>query len=568
MIRLTEKGLVAETTTTRVEFEGCRLVSIQDAVTGEEFLDRGSREGTSGFELLHQDGKRSLLGIHPLASRVQTVLLTDTIAEIVLNDWECDVSVRISLDEASGDILVEPSAWTMQGGVAGLGMNIPGIRSDLEVVAPFQQGARLPLSHPQMQGKIASWPNDWEAGFLVFDGKDSGFAVQSWDEHFIFKGVQIGQEKSPQTVTLFTYARGPLESNRCTGNLCWRIYAYRGDWTVPVQRYRDWCWKAYRLDEALRLRPEWVAGLKLAISWCPTAPALLDALQRKIDPAQVFIHLPHWRPYVYDQDYPSYVAGEQGQAFIRKARQMGFHVAPHTNTCQMSPDHPFFFQARDFCTRAPSNLRWDGWSWLPVKGWGAFGPPQSYSTMPAHKDWNILVNIHLAWSPWRRQLTRQVAELVRLHALDSIFVDVSQWIHNSDNGTLENLSYAEGSLKLIRELSELAPRFCVAGEGRNEISAQFLSMMQFHLYNFAHVHAIDGEDVSWAWECTLPVNKILFQGLSRGIGYHYGQGSNRRVMIDTTLKQGAIPTLIFNTPDPVAELEGEEARYILDHALG
>ena len=51
---------------------------------------------------------------------------------------------------------------------------------------------------------------------------------------------------------------------------------------------------------------------------------------------------------------------------------------------------------------------------------------------------------------------------------------------------------------LIRELAELAPRFCVAGEARNEISTQYLSVVQFHLYNFAHVNAIDGKDVAFA----------------------------------------------------------------------
>jgi len=187
--------------------------------------------------------------------------------------------------------------------------------------------------------------------------------------------------------------------------------------------------------------------------------------------------------------------------------------------------------------------------------------------MPEHKDWNILVNVHLAWSPWRRQLTSQVADLIRELALDSVFVDVSQLIHNSDNAVLENLSYAEGSLKLIRELAELAPGFCVSGEARNEISTQFLSIVQFHLYNFAHVHAIDGEDVGWVLESTLPVNEVLFKGLARGIGYNYGRGENRRPMIDATLKQGAIPTLIFQTRDPVAELDGEECRYILSRAL-
>lgn len=563
MIQFTEKGIVIASKTTIVEFEGIRLVSLKDAVTGEEFLDRALGVDAPGFDLLHQSGKLAPLGVHPIASQVTYTLLTDRIAEIVLNDWECDVSIRVSVDEATGDIVLEPSAWTMQGGVAGLGLNVPGIRADLEVVGPFQQGAKAPLSHPQMQGKDAAWPHSWEAGFLVFAGTESGFTVQAWDRDFIYKKVHIGHEKSAQTVGFFTLAHGPLEMNRCVGNLAWRFSAYRGDWTVPVQRYRDWYWDAYRLDEAATLRPDWLDDIRLAVSWCPTHLELLDALAARMEPRHIFLHLPNWRIHKYDQDYPTYVPDEKGRAFIEKARALGFHVAPHANACQMSPDHPLFFAARDFCTRDPLGLRWGGWSWMPVEGWAAFGPPQSYSLMPSHKDWNILVNVHLAWSPWRRQLTRQVADLIRDLGLDSIFVDVSQLIHNSDNAILENLTYAQGSLKLIRELTALAPGFCVSGEARNEISTQFLSVVQFHLYNFAHVKAIDGQDVSWVLECTAPVNEVLFKGLTRGIGYNYGRGANRRAMIEATFKQGAIPTLIFQTRDPVSELDGEECRYIL-----
>ena len=565
MIQSDERTLTIVTSTTRAVFEGIRLVSLQDSASGEEFLDRSLGEDGPGFELLHQNGKRSPLGKHALASQVTYRLLSDNIAEIELSDWECDLSVRVKIDPQSGDILLEPSAWTMQGGVAGVSFNIANIRKDLYVVAPFQQGARAHMSHPQMQGKNASWPVDWEAGVAVFAAGETGFTVQAWDQDYIFKGLRIGHENCPQTAGLITYARGPLEDNRCVGNLAWRLSAYRGDWQVPMLRYRDWYWRAYGLENAARLRPDWVDGLRLAVSWCPTNLDLLDALAKRVQPARTFIHLPNWRPFVYDQDYPSFIADEKGAAFLAKARALGFHVAPHANACQMSPHHPFFFQARDFCTRSPFDLRWGGWSWLPVKGWGSFGPPQSYSLMPAHKEWNPLVNVHLAWSPWRRQLTRQVADLIRSHALDAVFVDVSQLIHNSDNSVLENLSYAQGSLKLIRELSELATQFCVSGEARNEISTQFLSVVQFHLYNFAHVHAIDGEDVSWVNEITEPVNELLFKGLARGIGYHYGEESNRRAMIDATFKQGALPTLIFRTPDPLSELDGEEARYILSH---
>jgi hypothetical protein len=232
----------------------------------------------------------------------------------------------------------------------------------------------------------------------------------------------------------------------------------------------------------------------------------------------------------------------------------------------MSPDHPFFFAARDFCTRSPDELAHGGWSWLPVEGWGCFGPPQSYSVLPSKKEWNILVNVHLGWSPWRRELSRRIAALRDSLSLDSVFVDVSQLIHNSDNAVLESLTYAEGSLTLLRELAELAPGFCVAGEARNEISTQYQSVVQLHLYNWAHALAADGKDVSWLAEATVPFNEELVSGLTRGIGYNYGEGENRMPMIRATLAEGAIPTLIFATDKPVVELGGEECRFILERA--
>jgi hypothetical protein len=566
MIRKTEKGLTIESQTTIVDIDEGHLASIRSAVTGEEFLDRSLQEGVPLFDLYHQNGKVSSLGIHPLASKLHYTVLADHIAEMVLNDWECDVSVRISIDKSTGDILLEPSAWTMQGGVAGVGMHIPGIREDLDLVAPFQQGFKGSLSHPQVQGVEADWPHRWEAAVVAFAGESSGFSVQSHDTHYVYKGVKIGHENSAQTTTFVTYARGPLEMNRCVGNVGWRISTYEGDWQTPFLQYRDWYWQANDLEAAAALRPEWLDGISLAVSWCPTNLGLLDALARKVDPDEVFLHLPHWRTSKYDQDYPTFVADENGTAFLGKAREMGFHVAPHTNHCQLSPDHPFFEIARDFCTRSPTDMRWGGWTWLPVEGWANAGPPQSYSTMAAVKDWNVLVNAHLAWSPWRRHLTREIAALIQEHGIDSVFVDVVHHVHNSDNATLENLSYAEGSLKLAREIAELAPGLCVAGEGRNEITTQYVSMVQFHLYQYAHSLAIDGKDISWLNKCTVPVSELIFKGLSRGIGYNYGKGDNRRLMIDTTLKQGAIPTLIFQTKDPVTELDGEECTYILNRA--
>lgn len=89
MIRRTERGLSIESETTVVEIDEGRLVSIRSASTGEEFLDRSLAEGVPAFDLLHQSGKVSLLGSHPLASRFHYIILTDRIAEMVLEGEEC-----------------------------------------------------------------------------------------------------------------------------------------------------------------------------------------------------------------------------------------------------------------------------------------------------------------------------------------------------------------------------------------------------------------------------------------------------------------------------------------------
>jgi hypothetical protein len=81
--------------------------------------------------------------VHPLASKVSYHRLNDSLAEIVLNDWECDLSIRLSIDEATGDIVLEPSAWTMQKGIAGIGL----IVANVDKMTRCQQ--RPPSQNPQ-----------------------------------------------------------------------------------------------------------------------------------------------------------------------------------------------------------------------------------------------------------------------------------------------------------------------------------------------------------------------------------------------------------------------------------
>ncbi|HML47086.1 MAG TPA: hypothetical protein PKE04_10110, partial [Clostridia bacterium] len=163
------------------------------------------------------------------------------------------------------------------------------------------------------------------------------------------------------------------------------------------------------------LRPAWLEDIRLAVSWCPTEPGLLDGLAKRIDPKKVFLHVPYWRAQAYDQDYPVFhEPSAQGRAFLEKARHMGFHAAPHCNLTQISPDHPLFAAGLAFANRNSRSKRLMGWSWLPLPGMSALqGPPQSHSTVAANKQFNVLVNMHLGWSGWRRALAWEIASAVR-----------------------------------------------------------------------------------------------------------------------------------------------------------
>lgn len=205
--------------------------------------------------------------------------------------------------------------------------------------------------------------------------------------------------------------------------------------------------------------------------------------------------------------------------------------------------------------------------------WTNIGPAQGYSAILSNKEMNILVNIHPGFTPWRRELTYQISKAVYELNLDGIFIDVSLVMYNADNNIVENMTYVEGALRLIREVGEVKPFLAVGGEGRNEISAQYLSFAQLHLFKFAHEASIHGKSVEWLERATFPVNDFLFKGLARGIGYNYGlldQKENARIMIDATQKLGALPTIIVSRrlPDPAQAIinPDENTKKILEQA--
>jgi hypothetical protein len=437
---------------------------------------------------------------------------------------------------------------------------IRGIRPDLQLVAPFYQGTKLPLNDSLIRNSRWSWPTFWEAGLAIFQSKAGGFWVHCQDSHYRYTALKIGTMEEPDSIGLDSEAYGPLDNNLSAGGLTWRINAYSGDWKVPAGSYRDWLWKAYGLQVEEKRRAAWIYQVALALSWCPGNPEILDALAGKIDPRRVLIHFPDWRTDPYDQNYPTFVANANARIFIAKAQNMGFRIMPHFNAVDMDPIHPVYQYVRDFQYRDLEHRRVQGWSWKDGK---VLGVPESNATRLQHRDKNVMVKIHPGLSLWRSILGENIQKAARDLALDTVFIDVTLTAWNMHNCWVESTTPNEGMKRLIRHIASLDKGLTVGGEGLNEITMQGLSFAQAHLFKS---HQDNTKGLERAGGCAL--NEFLFGRLCRTIGYSGLGGSTPEEALRMRIHEEheAIPTLTVDSareilnPNPAAKKVLERAR--------
>ena len=453
--------------------------------------------------------------------------------------------ITISGDPETGDLVVEPEAFSSRPGVRACRWTIGGLRPDLDLVAPFFQGVRLSLDDALLRDSHWPWPMHWEAGLAILAGRASGFWVHARDDRYRYKALHVGSGKDPRALGFDAEAWGPIDENRSAGGLAWRINVFDGDWTVPATRYHDWLWRAYGLEGRERSRREWVRDVAFAVSWCPGEPDVLDALAAWLPPPRVLLHYPDWRTLPYDEGYPTFVPSEKAKAFVAKARAMGFRLMPHFNSVDMDPSHPVYARVRDFQYRDVETKRVQGWGWYQDK---VIGVPESNGTRLLHRDKKVMAKIHPGLGLWRSILGGAVQDAARGLSLDAVFLDVTLVSQNLHGCFVEGMTSTEGMLRLVDHVAGLGDGLVVGGEGRNEITAQGLSFAQAHLFRSWQENL---EGVERTGGCAL--GELLFGRLCRTIGYSglSGRDAKEELRLRLHEEHGAIPTI---TVDSAAEI--------------
>jgi hypothetical protein len=542
-VRVEGQRVLVETGALSAVLDGGRLASLRSRRSGEEFLRQGG-DGASPLALLYRANE--LVPVDPSRfGRLTVHALSDRRAEVMVEGWDGDGVIAISADPETGDLIVEPSAFSSRPGVRACRWSVTGIRPDLELVAPFFQGVKLRLEDPLVRDSRWPWPMWWEAGLAILQGPGSGFWIHTRDDRYRYKALQVGSASDPHALGLDSEAYGPIDDSLSAGGLLWRINVFEGDWTVPAGRYRDWLWQAYSLEGRERSHREWVKDVSFAVSWCPGDPAILDALALRLPPKRVLLHFPEWRTDPYDENYPTFVASEKAKAFVAKAHAMGFRVMPHFNSVDMDPSHPVYARVRDFQYRDLETKKVQGWGWFDNR---VIGVPESNGTRLLHRDKKVMAKIHPGLALWRSILGGAILDAARDLSLESAFVDVTLVSHNLHNCWVEATTPTEGMKRLIDHVASLGGGLAVGGEGLNEITAQGLSFAQAHLFRSWQENA-DGLERTGG--CAL--NAFLFGRLCRTIGYSGLSGRDQKEELRMRLhdEHDALPTITIDSAEEI-----------------
>ncbi len=475
--------------------------------------------------------------------RVSLFQVTENMVEMRVEGWEGSGVIVFSEDRQTGELCIEPSAYSARRGLRSVRYAFTGWRKDgVQVIAPLWQGVRLSMDDPLIMPSWNEWPFRWEAGFVILEGRRDSLMLWTQDSRYTPKALSFDPSDGGR-LALDTQAFGPIEDNLSAGGLVWRIGAFSGDWHAPASAYRQWLYGAYQLDVRRPWRPDWMRDLSLCVSWTPCDESFLDALACHAEPRRTLLHFPWWRSDDYDRNYPVYKPSQRGASMIRKARKMGYHIAPHANIMEIDPAHSAYPLLADFAYRDVETDRRLGWS-RDEKGMRPV--PMDNLRLQNSGRCCTMVKLHAAQPMWHSLLRESLQGVIEDFDLDCIFTDVSHVTMNLRNCLVNNQTPMEGVMRLQRYLAQLHGGTAIGGEGLNELTMQTQTFAQVHLFE-SYVHNHPGLDRTGG----IDLNQYLWGDLCLAVGYHSLDGSTEenRLRLRIHREHGAIPTLACVTAE-------------------
>ena len=233
-----------------------------------------------------------------------------------------------------------------------------------------------------------------------------------------------------------------------------RFRAYQQHWEDAVDPFLAWMEKEGGFVPLDKKPQQWIRDIETQAYVEVGDLDGLEKLAAKVDPTKTFLgRITTFRRFGFDEKYPDYRVVEGAKPWMKRARELGFHLGVHINSKSISVAFP------DLVERFKSGLL--------VTGTDARGN-EVYESI--YEGQNKLLRVSAALKDWRTYLIEQLKDVVDAGA-DIIYLDESM----GTNGkfVVDGVDGLQGMMLLMKEIQEAYPGVAVETEQFNFMTAKY-----------------------------------------------------------------------------------------------
>jgi len=234
-----------------------------------------------------------------------------------------------------------------------------------------------------------------------------------------------------------------------------RIRTYRDHWEDAVDPFIKWMETGAGYVPLDKQKPEWVRNISNQAYIRVGDFDTLENLAKQVDPNRTLIGrmVGAWI-HPMDFGYPDYTLNETAKQWIKRTRELGFHVGVHFNTFGISSGYP------DLLKRFKEGLL--------VTGKDEKGNDKYQEVGGANRH----VYCSPALKAWRAYLIEQIKPAVDA-GVDLVYLDES--MAAMGNPYVDGMTSTEGDMTLMKEIKAAYPNVALETEQFNPMSARHSS---------------------------------------------------------------------------------------------
>jgi hypothetical protein len=443
------KSLQVTTASSVADFLGADLVGLRNRLTGETYLKNASTGNLASVNPLQNTGQPLQFGNWTVAPEAGSGPI---VATITASDSARTFTMKVSIDAASGEIVVKTGAAITGQGLRDASWSIAGLDfAGGRLIVPAYSGEVFDAAHPPM-GSFLQYPGSWNAQMFVYEAAAGSFVAYSTDQQFHFKYLRAATRgQKTADLALVTEAVAPLATANTVPEVEWRLKSFAGDWRVAAQTYKTWL--SGNRTPVPRPSLGWVSNIRTVVTMHPLDEAMLTPLAAQLDPSKTLVYVADWRASNYDVNYPDYTprASPSALSFVTKAHQLGFKVMLHFNLIGISPNNANYNTYKPVQVKNAGTQALEGWLWDCL-------------TCPER-----IAFINPASNAFRALQIQSMTPAVNALQPDAIHLDVSGAFYNDANGPIDGRTFAQGSVQLHKDLIAAFPNIALGGESETDV---------------------------------------------------------------------------------------------------